>query len=237
VRSGAVQDRDLELGHVQLGLGTVPLIGLGERGERGAERLGQRHAVGEPLLEHRGDLLGRAAERHEARLVGDGAGPGDPVDLVGVRGDADLGDHDFDLEGLTGRFAEDRAQRLRVPVRDAARRDVAAVELVAGHVGVRDAGLAQVLVLVVPADRGESDPVVELADLVQHAGRVGRDHQDAARVLQHHGTAAARDALARVVVLVAHYLLGRHVKRHGHRGRFLYLVVGGGGTWLSVGEV
>ena len=221
MRAGSVQDRGLELGRVQLVLAAIPLTGRGKRGERGAKRLGQRHAIGEPFLERRRDLVGLPAERHETRLVGDRAVPGDPVDLVGVRRGADLGDHDLDLERLSGRFAEDRAQRLGVPVRDAARRDVAAVKLVAGHVGVRDAGLAQVLVLVVAADRGERDPVVQLADLVQHAGHVGRDHQDAARVLEHHGAAAACDALARVVVLVAHCLFGRHVKRHGHRGRFL----------------
>ena len=104
----------------------------------------------------------------------------------------------------------------------AARGDVLPVVLVSGHVGVADPGLAQVLELVVPADRGERDPVVDLADLVQRAGRVRRNEQDAALVLQHHSAAAARDALARVIRLVLHRLLGRYVERHGHCWRFPY---------------
>jgi hypothetical protein len=47
-----------------------------------------------------------------------------------------------------------------------------AVVLVAAQVGVADAGQPQVLELVVLADRGEGDPVVDLADLVQRVAGV-----------------------------------------------------------------
>ena len=232
VGAGAVQDGDLEVGRGQFRLAAVGLAGRGRRrrgGERrqgGRERLGERHAVGEALLERRRHLVGLAAEGDEARLIGHRAVPGDAVDLVAVRLGADLGDDDLHLIRLARRLAEVGAERLGVPVGQAARGHVAAVELVAGHVRVGDAGLAQHLVLVVPADRGERDPVVDLADLVQHAGDVGGHQQDAARVLHDHRAAAARHALARVVGLVAHRLLGRHIERHGHRGRSL---IGPGG--------
>ena len=152
----------------------------GQGGERRAERLGQRHVVGERLLQGGRDLVGLAAEGDEARLVGDRAVPRDPVDLVVVRPRADLGHHDLHLVRLH-RLGEAGAELLGVPVREAAGGDVAPVERVAGEVGVGDAGLAQHLVLVVPADGGERDPVVDLADLVQHGRRVRRRHQDAAR--------------------------------------------------------
>ena len=203
VVAGTVQDGHLELGGGELG--ALAVARGGQRGQRGGERLGQRHVVGVALLQRRGHLVRLAAERHEAGLVGHRAVERDPVDLV-VRGPgAHLGDHDLHLEGLRA-LGEDGAERLRVPVGDAARRHVVPVELVAGDVGVGDPGLAQVLVLVVAADRGEADPVVDLADLVQRAGRVRRHQQDPARVLQCHATAAARDALPRVVGLVPHGL-------------------------------
>jgi hemoglobin len=177
VRAGPVEDGDLEVGGRQLRLRAVRRRGLrgrsggrgGERGERGAQRLGERHAVGEALLERRRHLVGLAAEGDEPRLVGHRAVPGDAVDLVAVRLGADLRDHDLHLVRLARRLAEVLTERLRVPVRQAARGHVAPVELVAGQVRVGDAGLAQHLVLVVPADGGERDPVVDLADLVQHA--------------------------------------------------------------------
>src|SRR5207302_3038116 len=85
------------------------------------------------------------------------------------------------------------------------------------------AGLAQILVFVVPPDRRERDPVVQLTDLVQRTRRVGRHHQDPVRVLQCYATAAARYALLRIVGLVAHLLFWRHIERHGHRGCFLFV--------------
>ena len=96
-----------------------------------------------------------------------------------------------------------------------------AVVGVAAHVGEPDAGDAQVLELVVAADRGERDPVVDLADLVQRLRRVLGDEQHAVGVLQRDHGAAAGDALAGVVGPVLHQLLGRDVERHAHRGGVL----------------
>ena len=203
VVAGTVQDGHFELGGRELG--ALAVARGGQRVQGGGERLGQRHVVGVPLLQRGGYLVGLAAEGHEAGLVGYRSVERDPVDLV-VRGRrGHLGHHDLHLEGLRA-LGEDRAERLRVPVGDAARRHIVPVELVAGDVGVGDPGLTQVLVLVVAADRGEADPVVDLADLVQRAGRVRRHQEDPARVLQCHAAAAARDALPRVVGLVPHGL-------------------------------
>jgi hypothetical protein len=138
-------------------------------------------------------------------LVGDRAVEGDPVQLVAVGGLAQLGDHDLHLVRLVA-LGEDRPEDLRVPVGQPPGGDVGAVVLVSPGVGVADPGDAQVLVLVVAADRGEADPVVDLADLVQRAGRVRRYQQDPARILQRHAATAARDALPRVVGLVPHGL-------------------------------
>ena len=96
------------------------------------------------------------------------------------------------------------------------RRDVAAVVGVAPHVGVADAALAQVLELVVLADGGEADPVVDLADLAQGAGRVLGDEGDPAVVAQDDRRSAARDVAARVVGVLLVALLGGNVEGHRH---------------------
>src|SRR5262249_41463973 len=129
---------------------------------------------------------------------------------------AQLGDHDLHLVGLVA-LGEDRSQDLRVPVGQAAGGDIGAVVLVSARVRVPDPGDAQVLVLVVAADRGERDPGVDLADLVQRAGGVGGDEQDPLVVLDHDAVAPAGDALAGVVRLVLHLLFRRDIERHGHR--------------------
>ena len=219
-----VRAAPVEHGHLKLaarGVGPLPVGRRGQRRHRRAERGGQRHAVGVPLLQGRGHLVGLAADGREPVLVGHRAVERDPVDLVVAGALARLRHDDLHLERLRA-LGEDRAELLGIPVGDAARGHVPAVELVARDVGVGHAGLAQVLVLVVPADRGERDPVVDLADLVQGAGRVRRHEQDAAGVLDDDPAAAARDSLARIVRLVFHHLFRRHVERHGHRRRFLY---------------
>ena len=80
-----------------------------------------------------------------------------------------------------------------------------------------DTGDLQHLELVVLADAGERDAVVDLADLVQRARRVLGDDDDPVGRLQRHQAAAPGDALAGVVGPVLHHLLGRDVERHAHR--------------------
>ena len=155
-----------------------------------------------------GDRLALPADDDRAVLLGHRAVVGQPVELVLRGGAPDLGDDELHLVRLAG-LGEDRAERLGVGVGQPAAGHVAAVVLVAAQVGVAHAGQAQVLELVVLADRGERDPVVDLADLVQRARRVLTQEQDAVGVGQHQHRAAARDALARVVAAVLHELLGR----------------------------
>ena len=57
-----------------------------------------------------------------------------------------------------------------------------------------------------PADGSEADLVVDLADLAQSREVLG-DQEDAAGVGEHHGGAAAGDALAGVLRAVALHLL------------------------------
>ena len=182
------------------------------------ERLGQVHALAPLLLQAGLDLLRSPAHGDEAVLVGDRAVVGEPVDLVGLGVAADLGDDDLDLVGL-GLLGEHRAQGLGVGVGQAARGDVGAVVGVAAQVGVAHPGHPQVLELVVLADRGEGDPVVDLGDLVQRPAGVLADERDAVVVGEHDDRPAAGDALAREVGPVLHQLLGRDVERHpgGHR--------------------
>src|SRR5207248_5966145 len=94
-------------------------------------------------------------------------------------------------------------------------------------IGQSDAGRAQVLELVVPADRGEPDPVVDLAHLVQRGGYVLRDEEHATLVAEHHHVAAPGDVLTGVLRAVAHDLLGRGVELHGHCGWVSFGFTGG----------
>jgi hypothetical protein len=139
-------------------------------------------------------------------LVGDRPVVGESEDLVALGGRTHLGDADLDLVGL-GLLGENRPQGLRVGIGQPSRRHVGAVVGVAAQIGIPDAGDPQVLELVVHADGSERDAVVDLGDLAQ-ALRVLRDEDDAPVVLQHDDRAAAGDALARVVGLVLHQLLG-----------------------------
>ena len=80
--------------------------------------------------------------------------------------EADLGDEDLHLHRLH-LVGEDLAEHLGVGVGQAAGVDVLAAVLVALEVGVADAGDAELVELVVLADPGERDAVVDLADLVE----------------------------------------------------------------------
>ncbi len=129
--------------------------------------------------------------------------------------DTDLGHEDLDLHRLQ-LVGEDVAEDLGVLIGERAGVDVVARVLVALEVGGADAGHAQLVELVVLADAGEGDPVVDLAHLAQRLGRVLGDDDDAVEIAQRHERPAACDALARVVGAVLHQLFGGDVERRRH---------------------
>src|SRR5207302_1771161 len=69
--------------------------------------------------------------------------------------------------------------------------------------------------VVLPHPR-ERDPVVDLRNLVQERRGVLGHEQDAVRVLERHDGAPAGDALAGILRLVLHHLLGADVVGEGH---------------------
>ncbi len=160
-----------------------------------------------PFPQVGGQRLAGAAHDDEAVLLGDRPVVGEAVELVVGGRLPHLGDDELHLVRLAG-LGEDRAEGLGVGVGEPAAGDVAAVVLVAAQVGVAHAGQPQVLELVVLADRREGDPVVDLADLVQRVAGVLPDEQDPVGVGEREDGAAAGDALAGVVALVLHHLLG-----------------------------
>ncbi|MDQ0712214.1 hypothetical protein QFZ55_001666 [Streptomyces luteogriseus] len=160
------------------------------------------------LVQIAADLLGVAAHRDRAVLVHDGTVVRQPVDLVALGRLADLGDDQLHLVRLLGGAGEDRAQRLRVDVRQAPGRHIVPVVGVTPQVGVAHAADPEVLVLVVLTGGGEADPVVDLAELVQRTGRVLADEHDAVGKLQHDQAATTGDALPGVLRPVGHGLLG-----------------------------
>ncbi len=204
--AGVVQDRHLQPLGGDLPLAASRLAGEGLHGE--LERLGQRHAVAVALVEEAADLLGVAADRDRAVLVHDRTVVRQPVDLVALGLGADLGDHQLHLVRLLGRAGEDGAERLRVDVGQPTGRHVVPVVGVSAQIGIAHPADAEVLVLVVLAGGGEADPVVDLAELVECAGRVLADEHNAVGVLQHDEAATAGDALAGVFRPVGHGLLG-----------------------------
>ena len=215
--AGPVQHGDLEVGRGD-GAGLRRSLALAEGLHGEPDRRLEVGAGGEVLLEVRRGGLGRPAHHGVVVLVGDLAVVGEPVDRVVGGGVPHLGHEQLDLVGLLAAAGEDRAEGLGVGVREAAAGDVAAVVGVAAHVGQPDAGDPEVLELVVAADGGERDPVVDLADLVQRLGEVLRDEDDAVGVLHDDQGPPAGDALAGEVRPVLHQLLGRDVERHAHAG-------------------
>ncbi len=205
LRARTVQHRHLQALGGDLPLAAVGVAGQGLHGQ--LQRLRQGHAVPVALVQVAADLLGVAADRDRAVLVHDRPVVRQPVDLVALRGLPHLGDHQLHLVRLLRGAGEDRAQGLGVDVRQAAGGHVVPVVGVTAQVGVADAADAQVLVLVVLAGGREPDPVVDLAELVQRAGRILTDEHDSVGVLQHDQAAATGDALAGVLRPVGHGLL------------------------------
>src|SRR5690349_6208230 len=214
-RPAAVEHRHLELVGGQLPRLAVVGADRAKPADGQPERLGQRQVGPVAVLEHRHDRLTLPAEHHVLRLVEDRAVEQQPVEPVVRRGLPDLADAQLHLERLL-LLGEDRVERLRVRVGERPAGDVPAVVGVAAHVGQPDPGHPQRLVLAVPADRREPDPVVDLADLVQRALRVLGDEQYALGVLEHDDRPAAHDVLPRVFRAVAHDLLGGGIERHRH---------------------
>ena len=127
---------------------------------------GQVEALGPRLAEPDLDRLGVAADRGAVALVDDGAVVEDVEHLVAGGLEPDLGDEDLDLHRLH-LVGEDVAEHLGVAVGEAARIDVVARVLVPLEVGGAHPGDPELVELVVLADPGERDPVVDLADLAQ----------------------------------------------------------------------
>ena len=105
-------------------------------------------------------------------------------------------------------MGEDLAQELGVAVGQAAGVDVVPAELVALEVGGPHAVHAQLVELVVAADAGEGDAVVDLADLAEVVRGVLGDEGDAVVVGEGDQRTAPGDALPGVVRPVLHHLLG-----------------------------
>ena len=135
--------------------------------------------------------------------------------LVRFLGETHLGHQYLHLEGLH-LVGEGLAQDLRVLVGQTAGLDVVARILVTLHVGVAHTETSELVELVVLADSGETDAVVDLADLAQGVGGVLGHQHDAVGVLHGHQGAAAGDALAGVIRPILHHLLGRNVERLVH---------------------
>ncbi len=189
-----------------------------ERVHGDLHRLGELGVLGVGLVELLDDRLGRTAHHHEVRFVGDRPVIGDAVELGSLRLAVvgHLGHAQFDLVGL-GLFGEDPAEGLaRTDVGQLAPADVAAVVGVAAGVGVLDAAPAQVVELVEPADGGEADPVVDLADLLQRPRRVLGNEQHAVGVGERDDAASPGNTLARELRSLAHRLFGRDEIRKAH---------------------
>ena len=136
--------------------------------------------------------------------------------VVGV---ADLGHENLDLHRLH-LVGEDLPQALRVLVGEAPRIDVLTAERVPLHVRVANPRDPELVELVVLADPGERDPVVDLADLPQCRRRVLGADRDTVVEPEPDEAPTASDALAGVIGAVLHDLLGSDVERHVHDGQF-----------------
>ena len=205
-------------GHLEVARRDVAVTGLAVAQRRGCqlECVVAAQSLRVALLEVLRDRLGRATHHGDVVLLDDLAVEGEPKDLVVLGRVPHLRDEDLDLVGLLGARGEDRAQGLGIGVGQAASGHVEPVVGVAAHVGEAHAGDPEVLELVVAPDRGEGDPVVDLADLVQRRGGVLGDEQHAVGVPDHRDRTSPPDALAREVGPVLHHLLGRDVERHAH---------------------
>ena len=179
------------------------------------EGVGQRGAGLVGAAEAGADRVGLPAHHHELRLVRDRAVVGDPVELVARGLRPDLGDAQLDLERLL--LLDERGpEELGVGVGQPAAGDVAPVVGVAADVREPDTVRAQRLELVVPADRREPDPVVDLRDLAQRRRVVLRDEQHTVGEGEHHDAAATGDPLAGQLRAVAQELVDGGVERHRH---------------------
>ena len=115
-------------------------------------------------------------------------------------------------------MGEDLVQVLGVEVGQRAGLHVLPAELVALHVCVLHAGLAHAVELAVQAHAGESDAVVDLADLVERRVGVLAGQHDAFGIAGGDEGPSAGDVAAGELRLLPNQLLGVHVEvghRHG----------------------
>ena len=135
-------------------------------------------SLGERLAQPPGDRLGVAAEHGEAALVHHRAVVEDVEQLSPSAVRPTSATRISTSIGFIS-WVNTWPRICRVLVGQAARVDVLAAVLEALEVGGAHAGDAQLVELVVPADAGEGDAVVDLADLAQRVAGVLGDERDA----------------------------------------------------------
>ena len=211
-RLGAV-----EHGHLEVALGQRLVLGDHEGPYPELEGGGEVEPLLEVVLEVAADLVGLATHGRAVALVLDGPVVKDMVDLV-LRPVllGHLAHEQLHLEGLDV-LGEDVAEPLRVRVGQGLGAHVPPAVGVPLDVGQPHPRHPQVLELVVLAHPGEGDTVVDLRDLVEQGGRVLGHEQDAVAVLDGHDGPPAGDALAGILRLVLHHLLGGNVVRQRHQ--------------------
>src|SRR5215470_13333662 len=189
-----------------------------ERRATELDRLPEGQAGLMPALQEAAELVGESTDHAEVLVVRDAAVELDAIDrVVLVTGEfriADLRHDHLDLERLQ-LAREDVTHRLRVGIGERARAHVVAAVRVALHVGIAHADLPELIELAELADARERDAVVDLADL-RERGRVLRHQEDAVAILERDAGFAPADALAGVLGLVLHDLLGGDVERNAH---------------------
>ncbi len=196
-------------------VGSSP-VGAGQRRDTELDRAFQVEVWLEAVTEALADRVGIAAEHGNVSVVDHCAVVENMEHLVVFGLETNLGDEDLDLHRLH-LVGEDVAEDLGVLVGQRPGVDVVARVLEPLEVGSTDARHPKLIELVVLADAGECDAVVDLTDLAKRLRRILGDDRDAVRVPDCHQCPTAGDALAGIVGAILHDLFGSDVERLTHR--------------------